>query len=51
MADADYGMVGTGAGNVNLYKGRKLIQKNIKQEQSIDALINLIKINGDWKNR
>jgi len=51
MADADYGMVGTGNGNVDLYKGRKLIQKNIKQEQSIDALINLIKISGDWKNR
>ncbi len=51
MADADYGMVGTGNGNVDLYKGRKLIHKNIKQEQSIDALINLIKISGDWKNK
>lgn len=48
MADADYGYVGTGVGKITLYKGRQVVQRNIASEQAVDALITLIKDNGDW---
>ena len=48
MADADYGYVGMGLDKISLYKGYNVIKKNISSEQSIDALIKLIKDNGDW---
>lgn len=50
MADADYGYVGAGPGKVSLYKGKELVRKNIPSEDAIEALIALIKENGDWKN-
>lgn len=50
MADADYGYVGSGAGKVNLYKGITLKHKNIAEENASEALINLIKAEGDWKD-
>jgi len=49
MADADYGYVGAGNGRISLYKGRDLIRKNILQTEAVDALIALLKENGDWK--
>ena len=48
MADADYGYVGTGVGNISLYKGQEVVKKNIPSEKAVDALISLIKDNGDW---
>jgi len=48
MADADYGYVGTGKNKISLYKGHALIKTNIKTEDSINKLIELIKENGDW---
>ena len=48
MADADYGYVGTGNGTIALYKGQKVVQKNISAEDAVDRLINLIKEYGDW---
>ena len=48
MADADYGYVGVGVGKITLYKGREVVQKNIETEGAVDALIDLIKANGDW---
>jgi (E)-4-hydroxy-3-methylbut-2-enyl-diphosphate synthase len=42
MADADYGYVGTGRGKVSLYKGKKLILKNIPEEEAVDKLLELI---------
>ncbi len=48
MADADYGYVGTGVGKITLYKGKQVVQRNIASEQAVDALIALIKDNGDW---
>ncbi len=48
MADADYGYVGTGVGKITLYKGKEVVQRNIASEQAVDALIALIKENGDW---
>lgn len=48
MADADYGFVGSGKGKITLYKGGKAVLSNIKEEDAIDNLIQLIKDNGDW---
>lgn len=49
MADADYGYVGSGRGQVSLYKGQNCVQKGIPAEEALDRLIELIKLNGDWK--
>lgn len=49
MADADYGYVGAGKGKVSLYKGKQCLEKNIPQEDAVNCLIELIKLNGDWK--
>ena len=48
MADADYGYVGTGIGKITLYKGRDVVQRNINSVLAVEALIELIKKNGDW---
>lgn len=51
MADADYGYVGTGVGKITLYKGKEVVKRNIDSEHAVDALIELIKANGDWIER
>jgi len=48
MADADYGYVGGAKGKVMLYKGQRLVRKNISEDEAVTELINLIKDNGDW---
>ncbi|MDE6534443.1 MAG: (E)-4-hydroxy-3-methylbut-2-enyl-diphosphate synthase [Muribaculaceae bacterium] len=48
MADADYGYVGAGVGNVSLYRRRECVLKNIPQEEALDRLIELIKADGQW---
>ena len=48
MADADYGYVGTGTGYISLYKGQDVVKRNIPTEMAVEALIELIKENGDW---
>ena len=49
MADADYGYVGAGRGKISLYKRKECIEKNIPEEEAVEKLIELIKLNGDWK--
>lgn len=49
MADADYGYVGAGRGQVSLYKGQHCVEKAIPAEKALDKLIELIRANGDWK--
>jgi (E)-4-hydroxy-3-methylbut-2-enyl-diphosphate synthase len=51
MADADYGYVGTGVGKITLYKGKEVVKRNIDSEFAVEALIDLIKENGDWVER
>ncbi|MCM1522544.1 MAG: (E)-4-hydroxy-3-methylbut-2-enyl-diphosphate synthase [Muribaculaceae bacterium] len=51
MADADYGYVGAGPGRVSLYKGKSCVVKNIPTEEALHRLIELIKENGDWKEK
>jgi (E)-4-hydroxy-3-methylbut-2-enyl-diphosphate synthase len=48
MADADYGYVGSGPGKITLYKEKEVVRKNVKSEEAVDALIDLIKEYGDW---
>jgi (E)-4-hydroxy-3-methylbut-2-enyl-diphosphate synthase len=48
MADADYGYVGSGKGRITLYKGKQVIKRNITENLAVEALISLIKENGDW---
>ncbi len=42
MADADYGYVGTGKGKITLYKNKKIVKKNIPEENALNELLNLI---------
>lgn len=51
MADVDYGYVGAGRDRISLYKNKVCIEKNIPEEQAVEKLIELIKINGDWKDK
>lgn len=51
MRGADYGIVGVGKGYVNLYKKGEIIEKRIDQTNAVDALINLIKVSGDWHEK
>jgi (E)-4-hydroxy-3-methylbut-2-enyl-diphosphate synthase len=48
MADADYGYVGAGKGQVTLYKSREVMKKGIPESEAIGELISLIKTSGDW---
>ncbi|MCK5784724.1 MAG: (E)-4-hydroxy-3-methylbut-2-enyl-diphosphate synthase, partial [Desulfobacterales bacterium] len=51
MADADYGYVGTGSGKVTIYKGSSAVLKNIEEKEAVQALIALIKMEGDWEEK
>ena len=50
MADADYGYVGAGRGQVSLYKGQNCVERAIPAEQALEKLIDLIRAHGDWKD-
>jgi (E)-4-hydroxy-3-methylbut-2-enyl-diphosphate synthase len=49
MADADYGYVGAGRGKITLYRRKQIVQAGIPENEAVEALIDLIKVNGDWK--
>lgn len=51
MADADFGYVGTLPGKVDLYYGKEVVRKSIKNEEAVDALVELIKTYGMWKEK
>jgi len=48
MADADYGYVGAGRGKVSLYMKKECVERNIPEDEAVEKLIELIKVNGDW---
>jgi (E)-4-hydroxy-3-methylbut-2-enyl-diphosphate synthase len=48
MADADYGYVGSGPGRITLYKAKEVVRRNIDEMEAVKALVDLIKLNGDW---
>ena len=49
MADADYGYVGAGKGNVTLYRGKIPVLKNIPAETAVEQLVGLLKTDGMWR--
>jgi len=49
MADADYGYVGKAGGKISLYRGREEVKTGIPQEQGVDELIRLLKLDGTWE--
>lgn len=51
MADAHYGYVGSGKGKITLYKGKKVVRKNIDEAFAVEELVELIKNNGDWQEQ
>ncbi len=48
MADADFGYVGTGKGQVSLFRGKEIVMRNIPSSSAVEALIKLIKDEGKW---
>lgn len=48
MADADFGYVGSKPGKIDLYVGRKCVEKEIESSKAVDHLIDLIKRNNRW---
>jgi len=51
MADADFGYVGGSPGKVDLYVGKEVVKRGIPNELACDALVDLIKENGMWKEK
>ncbi len=49
MADADYGYVGAGRGKVALYHKGEVYKRDIDESVAIDELIELLKINNEFK--
>ncbi len=42
MADADYGIMGTGKGNLDVYKGKDAVYRNLHEDDAINALTKLV---------
>jgi (E)-4-hydroxy-3-methylbut-2-enyl-diphosphate synthase len=49
MADADFGFVGSGPNKITLYRGKEPVRRNIPFDGAREALIDLIKEHGMWK--
>jgi (E)-4-hydroxy-3-methylbut-2-enyl-diphosphate synthase len=41
--------VGAGNGKVSLYKGKNPVKRSIPEATAVEALVELIKENGDWR--
>jgi (E)-4-hydroxy-3-methylbut-2-enyl-diphosphate synthase len=48
MADADFGYVGSRPGKIDLYVGKKCVEKNIDFQDADERLVDLIKSHGKW---
>jgi len=48
MADAHYGYVGAGPGKVSIYKAKEAVRRHIPEEKALQALIEVMKEEGDW---
>lgn len=49
MGDVDYGYVGAGKDKINLYKGQKLVKRQVDTVNAVEELKKLIQENGEWK--
>lgn len=50
MGDVDYGFVGAGKDKINLYKGQKLIKRQVDTTKAVEELKMLIMEYGEWKD-
>jgi (E)-4-hydroxy-3-methylbut-2-enyl-diphosphate synthase len=48
MADAHFGYVGGRPGMINLFLGKKVVRKDVPEEEAVDELVDLIKEHGMW---
>ena len=48
MADADFGYVGSGLGQVNLYVGHEVVARAVPEAEAPDRLIDIIRDQGRW---
>lgn len=48
MADADYGYVGSGEDKITLYRSKDIVRRNVPADQAVQALIEIIKEDGNW---
>jgi (E)-4-hydroxy-3-methylbut-2-enyl-diphosphate synthase len=48
MADADFGYVGSGPGQVNLYVGQECVERKVPSAEADDRLVELIRAHGRW---
>lgn len=49
MGDVDYGYVGAGKDKINLYKGQKLVKRQVDTANAVEELKKLIQEYGEWK--
>ncbi|MDD5629315.1 MAG: flavodoxin-dependent (E)-4-hydroxy-3-methylbut-2-enyl-diphosphate synthase, partial [Elusimicrobia bacterium] len=50
MADADFGYVGGAPGRINLYAGKLCVSKGVPESSAVEALKELIKGHGLWRD-
>jgi hypothetical protein len=48
MADADFGYVGSGVGQITLYVGKQVVARAVPEAEATDRLVDLIRDNGRW---
>lgn len=48
MADADFGYVGSGVGQVTLYVGKEVVARAVPEAEATDRLVDLIREHGAW---
>jgi (E)-4-hydroxy-3-methylbut-2-enyl-diphosphate synthase len=48
MADADFGYVGSGVGQITLYVGKEVVARAVPEAEATDRLVDLIRDNGRW---
>jgi len=51
MADADYGYVGIGKDKIALYRGQEVVKKSVHADTAVEELIQLIKEDGNWREK
>ena len=48
MADADFGYVGSGVGQITLYVGKQVVARGVPEAEATDRLVDLIRETGRW---
>jgi (E)-4-hydroxy-3-methylbut-2-enyl-diphosphate synthase len=51
MAGSDYGYMGAGEGKVHIYRGMRLVKKNVPREEAVNELLKIIEEDQDPRSR